>query len=239
MACVFLLGVVFSYVIFIKKYSKKEAEIFFDYSPLVILFSLIGARLFYVLGGYKFYCNHPSEIFMINHGGLSIFGAIIFGILSIYLLSRIKKFNFLAHLDILAVVLPFCQSIGRWGNYFNQEAYGRPCDGFLKLYVDKPYRQNDLFDIEFYHPTFLYESVLDLAIFFILFSLLFGIKTHKNGLITLFYLIFYSIVRYFVEGFRIDSVLNICEFQIARVICLIIFIISLILLVLNIKKRAQ
>ena len=108
MAVVFLLGVLLSFLFIKKKYNKLEADKIIDYSPFVIFFALIGARLFYVIGMHEFYFKNPLEILLINHGGLSIFGAIVFGIITLYILSKIKKFNFL---------LKFLSFL--WLSYFN------------------------------------------------------------------------------------------------------------------------
>ncbi|MBQ4646902.1 MAG: prolipoprotein diacylglyceryl transferase [Candidatus Gastranaerophilales bacterium] len=239
MAISFAIGVLSAYFLFKKKYEKQEAELFLDYSPIVIFFSIIGARLFYVLASYKFYFKNPQEIFMINHGGLTIFGAICFGILTLFFLSKIKKFNLLKHLDLLAVVFPLCQSIGRFGNYFNQEAYGAPTDGFLKLYVDSNCRKQEFLNVEYYHPTFLYESILDFLVFLILLFLFLKSKNQKFGNIALIYLILYSLIRFTIEGIRIDSIAYISNLPVAKLICIFIFIISIICIFLNNKKHAQ
>ncbi|MBR5304165.1 MAG: prolipoprotein diacylglyceryl transferase [Candidatus Gastranaerophilales bacterium] len=231
----FIIGIIFAYFLFKYKLNKYNANLFLDYSPLVIFCAIVGARLFYVLALFEYYFKNPIEIIMINHGGLSIFGAIFFGILSIYLLSKIKKFNFLKHLDVIAVIFPLCQAVGRFGNYFNQEAYGAPTNGFLKLFVSKEFRKPQFLDIEYYHPTFLYESILDLLIFIALLILFKG-KT-KNGTIACCYLILYSIVRFIVEGIRIDSVLNIQNVPIVKIICIFTFIFSLTGMIFLTKKR--
>ena len=239
MGICFIIGVLIAYLVFAKTINKEEAEKFFDYSPFAILFSLIGARLFYVFGSYEYYFSNPKEIIMLNHGGLSIFGAIIFGIISLYALSKRYKFDFLTHCDILAVVFPLCQALGRFGNYFNQEAYGLPCDSFLCLYVDKKFRVDDYINVDYFHPTFLYESMFDVVIFIILLSLYLKNKKFKKGSIFLLYLILYSIVRFFIESIRIDSVLNIFNLHIAQVISLIILMFSIVFLYFINKKSAD
>lgn len=237
MAFAFVIGVILSYKLFKNKSHLKDAEIFLDYSPMIILFSIIGARLFYVIALHEFYLNNPLEIILINHGGLSLFGAIFFGIVSLYLFSRIKKFDFLLHIDTIAVAFPLCQSIGRFGNFFNQEAYGTPTDGILKLFVAQEYRTSKFIDIEYYHPTFLYESILDFIIFVIL--LILYNKNKINGSIACYYLILYSIVRFIIEGIRIDSVCNIGTIPIVRLICIFVFVFTLICLVLINKKAPE
>lgn len=236
MALVFLVGILFASYIFKKRFNISEMEKFIDYSPFVILFALVGARLFYVVGCLDFYSKNPIEIFLINHGGLSIFGAIFFGILALYILSKIKNFDFFKHIDVIALVFPLCQSIGRYGNFFNQEAYGMPTNGILKLFVSSEYRKPEFINFEYYHPAFLYESVLDLVLFVVLLKIYFSAKNLKSGSIACLYLVFYSVIRFIVEGIRLDSVLNIASMPIARIICIFLFLTSIIFLFLLNKK---
>ena len=237
MAFVFFLGVVLAYLLFRFKKSKDYADTFLDYSPLVIFVAIIGARLFYVLGSLEFYIARPSEIFLINHGGLSIYGAIIFGLLTLLFISKKKNFSFLEHLDMIAVVFPLCQAIGRFGNYFNQEAFGMPANCGIKLFVDVAYRPIESTNVAYYHPTFLYESVLDLIIFSILLGVFLKNKNLKNGIISCVYLILYSITRFFIEAIRIDSVLNFFGIPIAQWISLFVFIFSIIGIVLILRNK--
>lgn len=239
MAFTFVLGISLGYFLIKRKISKQDSELFLDYSPLVIFFSVIGARLFYIFGDLNYYLKNPLEIIMINHGGISIFGAIFMGLLSLYLLSKNKKFDFLKHLDIIAVVFPLCQAIGRFGNYFNQEAYGAPTNGFLKLYVDKYHRYENFINYDFFHPTFLYESILDLFLFFILLNVLFIKNNFKKGTIACIYLISYSTIRLFIEQIRVDSVLNIGNIPIVQLICILVLILSILTLIYFNKKCAK
>ena len=167
-------GLFLSYFLMKKKFDKIIVENFIDNSPFIILFSILGARLFYVIGDYKFYLNNLNEIFLINHGGISIYGAILFGIIYLVFYCKKKRISFWNLSDCLAVTMPLSQSIGRWGNYFNQEAFGIPANGFIKLFVDYQYRPFEFKTISYYHPTFLYESVLDFILFLVL--LLFFLK---------------------------------------------------------------
>lgn len=239
MASVFFLGLFFASFLFKKYISKNESELFLDYSPWIILISIVGARIFYVIGEFDFYISHPAEILMINHGGLSIFGAIFFGLISLYLFSKKKKFSFFAHCDIFALVFPLCQAIGRFGNYFNQEAYGAPFNGFIKMYIDKYHRFEKFSNVDYYHPTFLYESLLDFLAFFLLLIIFLKFKTRKTGLLTGLYLILYSVIRFAVESIRIDSVLNIASIPIAQIISLITLFLGFVILFFIYKKRAS
>lgn len=239
LAFCFLVGVLICYFLFKKKYGNLVAESFLDYSPFVIIFSLFGARLFYVIGLFDYYIHNPIEIILINHGGLSIYGAIIFGIIAMYYLKIKNKIDFLKHCDVIAICLPLCQAIGRFGNYFNQEAYGAPCNSFLKLYVEKYYRPEKYINNSFFHPTFLYEMIADLFIFLILITIFFKKTDIKSGSITCLYLIFYSFIRFFIEFLRIDSVLNIHYIPVAQIISVIIFITSLSFLIFINKKSTN
>ncbi len=217
-------GLSFTYYLIKKNINKTEAEDFLDFSPLLIISSLVGARLFYIIGSFEFYKNNPKEIFLINHGGISIWGAIIFGIFAFYLYLKKKKYNISEYFDFIALAMPISQAIGRWGNFFNQEAYGKPTNSFIKLYIGNNHRYSEYYDIDFYHPTFLYESVLNIVLFVALLFIFSKFKNLKKGTIFYLYLIFYGIIRIFVEHFRIDSVLYVDNFPIAQVISFFVII---------------
>lgn len=223
------IGIVVGYRLFKKNISKDEADFFLDYIPFVVFFSILGARLFYVIGNIEFYLAHKKEIFLINHGGLSIWGAILFGLVGLIFYLKLNKKNIYAHLDIIAAVMPLCQAIGRFGNYFNQEAFGKPSESFFKLYVDTQFRPAEYINYEYFHPTFLYESILDIISFLILILLFTKRRNLKSGAIFYLYIIFYSIIRLIVESIRIDSVSYVFNIPIASFISLIALLTSLIL----------
>ena len=231
-----LAGIFLSDYLIKLKYDKKTLEYFQDSIPIGFIFALFGARLFYVTGSYEYYLQNPSEIIMINHGGISIFGAIVFGILAIYIYSKIKKISSLKYLDFYALVFPISQAIGRFGNYFNQEAYGSPSHSFLKLYIDKAHRIEEFINIPYYHPTFLYEAILDLIIF-ILLLFIYKKTNFKEGTIFYIYLLAYSFIRLIVESIRIDSILNIGEIKIVQIIAILFILISTFFLFKLYKKR--
>ena len=216
-----------------KRYSTIEYDKFIDYSIYLVIFSLIGARLFYVLGSIGFYLDNPSEIIMLHHGGISIWGCIIFGFLGLYILSKIFKFSFSPHSACILVFLPLCQAIGRFGNYFNQEAFGAPSNCFIKLFVESSYRPKEFIDVPYFHPAFLYESILDLIIFVIL---LLTFKKDYPKVTIFLYLILYSIARLLVESIRIDSILNISSIPVASVISSVALVIGIVGLILSLKK---
>ena len=231
------LGIAFVYRLLIKKNMQNEADFFLDFVPYIVIFSIIGARLFYIIGQFEYYINNPKEIIMINHGGLSIFGAILFGILGLLLFTKKRNISFLKIADYISLAMPLCQSVGRWGNYFNQEAFGLPCDFFIKMYVSQNARPSVYQDFQYFQPTFLYEAFLDILIFIILLLFFNNKKFQKDGLMFCIYLMLYSIVRIIVEIIRIDSVLNIFGIPIAILISIFCFIFAFCCFVYIIRKN--
>ena len=190
--------------------------------PSLVLSSIIGARVYYVIfeyqqfSGDKFfttikilniYLNIPSFL-AIWEGGIAIHGALLGGFLSIYLFCKSKKIPLKIFLDLLMPSVILGQSIGRWGNFFNNEAFGIPTNLPWKLFIPLSNRPNIFANSQFFHPTFLYESLWNLIIFTILIYI-FNKQSKDNsitpGLITSLYLVTYSFGRFWIEGLRIDS----------------------------------
>lgn len=215
---------------------KKETIV--DLAPYLIIFGILGARIYYCALNYDFYLRFPTEIIAIRHGGISIHGAIIGGAFGLWLFARRHKLNIKKLFDAVAVGFPLAQAIGRWGNFFNSEAFGAPTNLPWKLYIAPQYRpipyQNDLF----FHPTFLYESILDVVIFVILFLMAKNNKIKKDGNLVLLYLVLYSIVRIIVESFRIDSVKYVLGQPVAIFVSVGIIILSIILFFINNRQRS-
>lgn len=207
---------------------KKETII--DLAPYLIIFGILGARLYYCALNYDFYLRFPTEIVAIRHGGISIHGAIFGGAIGLWLFSIRHKLSALKLFDVCALGLPLAQAIGRWGNFFNSEAFGRPTDLAWKLYIAPQYRPIPYQDCEYFHPTFLYESILDLCIFTVLLLLTKKKYIKKDGNLALIYLILYSIVRIFVESLRLDSVKYIFGMPVAIFVSIGIIIVSTLIL---------
>lgn len=220
------------------KFFELKKETIIDLAPYVILFGILGARLYYCFLNYDFYLRFPTEIIAIRHGGISIHGAILGGLIGLIIFAKRHKLSALKLADVSVVGLALAQAVGRWGNFFNSEAFGFPTQLPWKLYIAPQYRPVPYQGYEYFHPTFLYESILDLLIFAILFAVVWFGKTKKAGNLALVYLILYSIARIAVEHFRIDSVLYIHGIPVAIVVSvLIIFIAGIILLIRNIPKK--
>ena len=205
---------------------KKETAI--DMAPYLIIFGIIGARFYYCLLNYDFYLRFPTEILAIRHGGISIHGAILGGLIGLLIFAKRHKLSAFKLMDISVLGLPLAQSIGRWGNFFNSEAFGKPTNLPWKLYIAPQYRPIPYENNEFFHPTFLYESVLDLAIFGILAFIVYKKFNKKDGNLAFLYLLLYSVARIFVEHYRIDSVLFIHDIPVAIIISAGIIVLALV-----------
>jgi phosphatidylglycerol:prolipoprotein diacylglycerol transferase len=174
---------------------------------LGVMSALVGARLYYVLFNWGYYGPRLSKIFAVWEGGLAIHGGLLGGALATAIYTVRKKLPMLTYLDIMAPPLVLGQAIGRWGNFFNQEAFGTPTNLPWKLYIEPYHRPPHLAAFEFFHPTFLYESLWNLGVFLVLYFLLRRRLQQSSGALSLCYLGLYSLGRFFVEGLRIDSLM--------------------------------
>jgi phosphatidylglycerol:prolipoprotein diacylglycerol transferase len=203
---------------------------------VVVLSALVGARLYYVLFNWDYYGGQFSKIFAIWEGGLAIHGGLIAGGIATIMYCRLSRLSALVTADIMAPGVAIGQAIGRWGNFFNQEAFGVPTDLPWKLYIDPYHRPPHLKSFEFFHPTFLYESLWNFLVFCILW---FGLRKRledRPGALTLCYLGMYSVGRFFVEGLRIDS-LMLGGMRAAQVMSLALVSISVLGLIVLLRKK--
>ena len=198
-----------------------------DLSLFMIPIAIICARLYFVLFNLDYYASNPSEIFNFRNGGIAIYGALIGAIGTIFVFGKIKKIKIFDLLDYLAPIIPLAQAIGRWGNYINIEAYGAETNGPIKMEI----LENGI--TKFVHPTFLYESLGNLILFFILLKL--SRNRKFSGQIAYFYLIGYAFIRFFVEGLRTDS-LMLGNIRISQLLSVLIFIVCGTLYLLKRKK---
>jgi phosphatidylglycerol---prolipoprotein diacylglyceryl transferase len=192
-----------------------------------VMAGLIGARLYYVLFNWGYYGLRPLKILAVWEGGLAIHGGLLAGGLAAVIYSVCKKLPVLTYLDIMAPSALLGQAIGRWGNFFNQEAFGIPTNLPWKLYIEPHYRPPHLAGYEYFHPTFLYESLWNLLVFAILYFLLRRRLQRVPGTLALYYLGLYSVGRFFVEGLRIDS-LMLGPLRAAQVVSLVLIALSLV-----------
>ncbi len=235
MALAMVLGCFASYFIAKKYYKNINLDNLIDLFPIIIIFGIIGARLYWVLLNFDYFKLYPNEILLIQNGGISIHGAIVGGIVGGIIYCKYKKINILQTFDILSYGLIVAQAIGRFGNWFNTEAFGRPSNLPIKLFVPFEYRPQIYSQFEYFHPTFLYEIIWNLFVFLVLFFVVRKIL-NKDGITTCCYLILYSIGRYFIESVRIDSALNISGVPIAQIVSLIMIFVGVIGILYLIKK---
>ena len=181
-----------------KEFGLKEDDIL-DGVLWVTPFAIVCARIYYVAFSWDMYKDNPISALYIWEGGIAIYGGVIGAIIGMAAMSKIKKVKFATVLDIILLVFLLGQSIGRWGNFMNREAFGAATDSFFRM---------GLFNTktgswEYYHPTFLYESVWNMIGFILLASL--AKKRKYDGQIALGYAAWYGLGRSIIEGLRVDS----------------------------------
>lgn len=204
-----------------------------------IIIGIIGARLYYVLFNLSYYLHNPLEIFAIWNGGLAIHGGVFAALIFIIIYCKKNKINILQTLDVVVVGLIIGQAIGRWGNFFNAEAYGQittlstlQSQGIPKFIIDGMYILG-----EYRQPTFLYESIWCLAGFIAL-LIIRKCKYLKRGQLTGFYLIWYGLARFVIEAMRSDS-LMLGNVKIAQVVSVIFVLVGMVLAIYNVIKSTN
>jgi phosphatidylglycerol:prolipoprotein diacylglycerol transferase len=186
----------------------ESADDLLKAAELALIGGLVGARLYYVLFNLDYYQTQPWwRIFAVWEGGLAIHGGLIGGLLTGGAYVWAKGLPLLTYLDIVAPSLLLGQAIGRWGNFFNEEAFGGPTDLPWKLYISEPRRPPAFVDHQFFHPTFLYESLWNFGAFLLLYFVLRRRLERGPGALFLAYLGLYSLGRFWVEGLRTDSLM--------------------------------
>lgn len=198
----------------------------------IIVFSLIGARLYYVIFNFDYYSNNLIEIIKVWEGGLAIHGGLIAALIVTIIYSKKYKINTLRLLDILVVSLLLGQAIGRWGNFMNGEAHGTitTLEHLSSLHIPNFIINGMYIDGNYYIPTFLYESICSI-IGFIILIIFRSRKYTKVGMTTSLYLIWYGIERIIIEGMRTDS-LMLGNIRIAQLVSFIMIIIGIIIYII-------
>lgn len=220
------------------KESKKQSMYSFisDLVTYIIIFGIIGARLYYVIFNFDNYKYDLLSIFEIWEGGIAIYGAIIGGFIAIVYLARKRGKSIIKTTDIIVPGLLLAQSIGRWGNFFNQEAHGTEVSLEFLNNIHLPNFIIEGMHIEgtYYHPTFLYESIWCLLGFVILITIR-KLTKRKDGIMTFSYFIWYGIGRLFIEGLRTDS-LYLGDFRISQLVSIILIITGILGIIISILK---
>ncbi|KAB2225978.1 prolipoprotein diacylglyceryl transferase [Staphylococcus epidermidis] len=227
-ACGILLGY------FIAQAALKQVGLHKDTLIDIIFYSaivgFIVARIYFVTFQWPYYMNHLSEIPKIWHGGIAIHGGLIGGLITGIIVCKIKNLHPFQIGDIVAPSIILAQGIGRWGNFMNHEAHGGPVSrAFLEhLHLPDFIIRNMYIEGQYYHPTFLYESIWDVIGFVILITLR---KRLKLGETFFGYLIWYSIGRFFVEAMRTDSLMLTSHIRVAQLVSVVLIMISVIFVI--------
>lgn len=227
----------------LSQYTSKIKGV--DYDEVLNIFlitfpiAIIGARLYYVIFEFNnYYKYNLGDIFNIRQGGLAIHGGLIAAILVVYIYSKKKGLKLGNLMDLAVPCIILAQAIGRWGNFFNQEAHGGAVSAEFISKFPQFIQNGMLIDGIYYHPTFLYESVWNLIVFAILFYMLHKIK--ESGVVFLSYIGLYSLGRFFIEGLRTDSLMifGLRTAQIISLIGIIICIVGIILIYKNKRSKS-
>lgn len=182
-----------------------------DFVLFAIPLGILGARLYYVIFRWDYYGEHLNELFAVWEGGLAIYGGVIMGAIVAIVYTKVKKISFLWFADIATVGLFIAQSMGRWGNFINGEAYGGVTDLPWGMVVngEGPF-----------HPTFLYESLWNLTGFIISYFIIYRVlKT--DGFSFAYYLIWYGVGRFFIEGLRTDSLYLTGNIRVSQIVAFV------------------
>src|SRR5215212_5784939 len=180
----------------------------FDAAPSVVLFSIVGARSYYVALRGDYFVSHPAEAINIRLGGLSFHGALIIGTIAFAVLCHRARQPFLWWSDAVVPSVALAQTIGRWGNWANQEAFGTPTTAPWGLWIDRGRRPVEFAAFERFHPAFLYESMFNLANAALLSWVALRIPASarlRHGDVLAIYLVNYGVARFLIERIRTDS----------------------------------
>lgn len=242
------------------KRTGQNPEIYMDYLICMMIPAIIGARVYYVIFSWDYYSKNPLEIINLRHGGLGIVGGVAAAIVVLLIFAKVRGQKAALMLDTMTMSLLVGQIMGRWGNFFNREAFGGYTDSLLAMQIPVGYfAQNGRLDeiqnaglmdhlvnldvggqtISYIqvHPTFLYEGLWNCLVLLVIFLY----RKHKkfDGELLCIYLMGYGIGRFFIEGLRVDQ-LQIGDTGIAatQVVCILVFVGSLVAMLIRRRKAA-
>lgn len=223
-------GIIFAFVIVLGTLlAANEAarrgenpELVWDGVLIVVLLGLIGGRLYHVIHEWDaLYRDNLTAVFFIWNGGLAIYGGVAGGFLGLVIFARSARLNLARWLDIAALGLILAQAIGRWGNFINRELYGTPTDLPWAVYIEPQYRVAGYEGFDRFHPLFMYESLWNFGVFFVLIYLTRRSRVRLlDGDVTLLYLMLYSLGRFFLEAVKIGDVWTIAGLRTAQIIAI-------------------
>ena len=232
------------------KRTGQDKELYLDLALWDIIFAVIGARVYYVIFSWDYYSKNLKEIINTRGGGLAIYGGVIAGVLTTFVFSKVRKVSFMKLLDTACGGLLVGQIIGRWGNFFNREAFGGYTNGLFAMQIKRTEVNpsnithdiiKHIVDIDGVsyiqvHPTFLYESLWNIAVLLVI--LIFTKKKKYDGQLFLMYLLGYGIGRFWIEGLRTDQLLIPgTAVVVSQVLSATVAVISAVILVIMHRKR--
>lgn len=235
-------GIIIGLYLLLKEASKQNIskDTIIDIAFDTIIWGIIGARIYYVIFNIKPYLSNPISILYVWEGGLAIYGGIIGGLITLAYQTKKKNIALGKLTDMIVPSLILAQAIGRWGNFFNQEAHGGivTLEFLKKIHIPNFIIKGMYINGNYYHPTFFYESLWCLLGFILLIIIRRLLKNSKDGTLTFIYLIWYGIGRFFIEGLRTDS-LYLGIFRISQIVSIVIIIIGIIGLIYNKRKEVK
>lgn len=193
---------------FLAERRGMDPEFALDVAPWLVFAGIVGARAYYLLLRWDYFLANPAEALNLRLGGLTIHGAVAAGIVTLWVLCRRHGQGFLAWADLIVCGVALGQAIGRWGNWANQEAFGTPTDLPWGVAIDPDRRPPAFADATFFHPTFLYESLFNLANALLLSWLVLRMPRSRflrPGDVLWIYMVLYGLARFAIEGIRTDS----------------------------------
>ena len=232
------------------KRTGQDKEMYLDLALWDIIFAVIGARVYYVVFSWDYYSKNLKEIINTRGGGLAIYGGVIAGVITTFVFSKVRKVSFMKLLDTAFGVLLIGQIIGRWGNFFNREAFGGYTDSLFAMQIKRTQvsQSNITHDIIKHivdidgvsyiqvHPTFLYESLWNVIVLLII--LFYTKKKKYDGQLFLIYLLGYGAGRFWIEGLRTDQLLILgTQVAVSQVLSATVAIAAAVIMIVMFKKK--
>lgn len=235
----------------------QNGDFYFDLAIIAVIAAVIGARLYYVIFSWEYYRMHLKEILNLRQGGLAIYGGVLGGAMAVCIFCKCRKVPCLKTLDTAVVGLVWGQVVGRWGNFFNREAFGEYTDHLFAMQIPVSDVRMDEITAKMQahlvetsggnyiqvHPTFLYESLWNLAVLFVLLTVTYKVRKRFDGLILLLYMMLYGSGRFWMEGLRTDQLLIPgTEVPVSQVLSGILVVTAAIMLIIKIylyKRKSR
>ncbi len=232
------------------KRTGQDPEMYLDLAMIAVVLSIIGARVYYVVFAWDMYKDDLLSIFNIRNGGLAIYGGVLTAIATVFVFSRVRKQSFGLLTDTAGLGLVLGQVVGRWGNFFNREAFGGYTNNLLAMQLPvSAVRRSDIsadlaahimnvggIDYIQVHPTFLYESVWNLCV--LLFLIWYSPRKKFNGEVFCLYLLLYGIGRFWIEGLRTDQLIFFgTGLAVSQMLALVMVVVSLCIIAMGRKRQ--